>query len=83
MTVSELIQRLQELPQRLEVVLPEPEPRAERATHLPCAAASVKAARGHGGVGRWDLDGANGRTLVWQAGVSRGACGGLVWYRLW
>ena len=68
MTVAELIERLQELPQDLDVVIPDPDPdpQLERATHLPCVTASVKAARGHGGIGGWDLDGANGRTLIWQ-----------------
>ncbi len=66
MTVAELIERLQELPQHLEVVIPDPDPHLERATHQPCAAAELRAARGHGGLGGWDLDGAHGRTLVWR-----------------
>lgn len=66
MTVRELIERLQELPQGLEVVIPDPDPDLERATHVPCVTASVKGARARGGIGGWDLDGANGRTLVWQ-----------------
>ena len=66
MTVAELIERLQEQPQYLEVVIPDPDPHLERATHQPCDVVSVRAARGHGGVGGWDLDGAHGRTLVWR-----------------
>ena len=67
MTVAELIERLRDLPQHLEVVIPDPNPDLERATHQPCAVVSVRPARGHGGVGGWDLDGAlDGRTLVWR-----------------
>ena len=66
MTVAELIERLQEQPQYLEVVIPDPDPHIERATHQPCDVVSVLAARGHGGVGGWDLDGAHGRTLAWR-----------------
>ena len=58
---------MQEQPQYLEVVIPDPDPHLERPTHLPVAVAEVRAARGHGGVGGWDLDRAlDGRTLVWR-----------------
>ena len=66
MTVAELIERLQEQPQHLEVVIPNPDPHLERATHQPCDVASVRAARGHGGGLGWNLDGAHDRTLVWR-----------------
>ena len=66
MTVAELIERLQELPKGLEVVVPDPDPHLERATHQPVAAAEVRAVRQHGGVGGWDLDEAHGWTLVWR-----------------
>ena len=46
MTVAELIERLQEQPQYLEVVIPDPDPHLERATHQPVAVAEVRAARG-------------------------------------
>ena len=65
MTVAELIERLLEQPQNLEVAIPNPDPHLERPTHLPCGVAEVRAVRQHGGVGGWDLDGAHGRTLVW------------------
>ena len=67
MTVAELIERLQEQPQHLEVVIPDPDPHLERATHQPCATVEVRVARQHGGVGGWDLDGAHGRALVWRS----------------
>ena len=72
MKVAELIERLEEMPQHLEVVIPDPDPHRARATHEPCAVAEVRAARGHGGVGGWDLDGAHGRALVWALGRRAG-----------
>ena len=42
MTVAELIERLQELPKGLEVVVPDRG--HERASHQPCTTASVRAA---------------------------------------
>ena len=67
MMVADLIERLADLPQHLEVVIPDPDSHLERATHQPCDVVSVRAARGHGGVGGWDLDRApDGRTLVWR-----------------
>ena len=66
MKVAELIERLQDMPQHLELVMPSPDADLERPTHLPVAAAEVRAVRQHGGVGGWDLDGAHGRTLAWR-----------------
>ena len=63
MMVADLIERLADLPQHLEVVIPDPDPHLERPTHLPCGVAEV---RQHGGVGGWDLDGAHDRTLAWR-----------------
>ena len=66
MTEAELIERLRDLPQLLEVVIPDPNPHPERATHQPCAVAEVRSARGHGGGLGSNLDGAPDRTLVWR-----------------
>ena len=68
MTVAELIERLQEQPQYLEVVIPSPDAGLERPTHLPVAAAEVRAVRQHGELGGWDLDEVEARTLIWQPG---------------
>ena len=66
MTVADLIERLQEQPQHLEVVIPDRG--HERALHQPCTTASVRAACPRGGLGGWDLDEVEARTLVWQPG---------------
>ena len=57
---------MQEQPQHLEVVIPDRG--HERALHQPCTTASVRAACPRGGLGGWDLDEVEARTLVWQPG---------------
>ena len=70
MTVRELIERLQKLPRGLEVVVPDRG--RERASHQACTTASVRAACPRGGLGGWDLDEVEARTLVWQPGDEPG-----------
>ena len=64
MTVAELIERLGELPEHLEVAIPDRGP--ARASHQPCTTASVRAACPSGELGGWDLDEVEARTLIWQ-----------------
>ena len=66
MTVAELIERLQELPKGLEVVVPDRG--RERASHQSRTTASVRAACPRSELGGWDLDEVDARTLIWHPG---------------